>query len=144
MTRQMNVLLVEDNEVDAKVFRRALRRVDDTACVVHAKDGVEALEVLDLDGGKRGIASPYLIMLDINMPRMGGHEFLEELVCREHAAHNFVFVFTTSQSPFDIERAYGSGANAYIVKPTSAASLVIALESLRQFWNLCEPPPQMT
>ena len=141
MTRQMNVLLVEDDDVDAMIARRALKKIAPDAVVVHVQDGIEALELLKNDTNQCAIPHPYFILLDINMPRMNGHEFLAELRGLDTGqADTVVYMFTTSDNPSDIERAYSSRANGYILKPCNQDSLRNTLETLQNFWRVCEPP----
>ncbi|SNT39715.1 response regulator [Antarctobacter heliothermus] len=94
MNRQMNILLVEDNTLDVMMIQRALSRIAPDAVVTRAEDGIEALEIIN--SGRT--ANPFFILLDINMPRMNGHEFLKELRTTGIASDSVVFMFTTSDS----------------------------------------------
>ncbi len=90
------------------------------------------------------ITSPdrYVILLDINMPRMNGYEFLNELRSHDALKTATVFVFTTSASQSDIDRAYKHLANGYIVKPDTFSGMRDILEALRRFWELCKHPSE--
>lgn len=134
----MNILLVEDNEVDVLLFQRALRNSGTSSLVVRAKDGVEALEILNEKDAKRQVPQPYVILLDINMPRMNGHEFLKELRASEQLASSRVVVVTTSRDPQDIELAYGRFASGYVVKPGGTAEMTKVIKSLHEYWDICE------
>lgn len=136
----MNILLVEDNDVDVLLFRRALRNAGTSSTVVHAKDGVEALEILSDQDAERQVHDPYVILLDINMPRMNGHEFLRELRANKHLSHSKVVVVTTSNNPKDIELAYGRYASGYVVKPGGTAEMTEVIKSLHNYWDICEIP----
>ncbi|MGP6086978.1 response regulator [Antarctobacter jejuensis] len=136
MSRQMNILLVEDNSLDAMMIQRALSKVAPDATVTHATDGIEALNLL----AAGALRHPYFILLDINMPRMNGHEFLQALQQNGSDANSMVFMFTTSDSPHDIARAYKGRANGYIVKPHNREGMRRILDSLHEFWSICEPP----
>ena len=136
----MNILLVEDNDLDVEILKRGLRKMDASASLVRAKDGQEALELLTEDAATGSLPRPYVVLLDINMPRMSGHEFLETLRGTEEIKGARVFVFTTSDSKKDVDRAYRSNANGYIVKPNSSSELHDVLESLQSFWAICEDP----
>lgn len=140
MKPDMNILLVEDNDVDVEILRRALRKLSSTGLLVRAKDGVEALEILCDNVRKRQLHHPYVILLDINMPRMNGHEFLAKLRQTEEIKLARVFVFTTSASKKDVELAYENNANGYIVKPDSSSELSDVLTTLQEFWRLCKSP----
>jgi len=136
MKRQMNILLVEDNSLDAMMVERALSKIDPDALVIRAVDGVEALGIIDTDS----IPKPYFIMLDVNMPRMNGHEFLQKLRTNKRDSESMVFMFTTSDSAQDIAKAYSERVNGYIVKPQGKAGMHNILDTIRGYWNTCEPP----
>ena len=89
---------------------------------------------------KQELPHPYVILLDINMPRMNGHEFLAELRATEGLKTSQVYVFITSDSKKDINLAYESNANGYIVKPNSTSELTDILRALKEFWSICEVP----
>ncbi|WP_232367737.1 response regulator [Tritonibacter horizontis] len=132
----MNILLVEDDDLDATMIKRALKKVAPGTVLTRATDGIEAMEMIS----SGAIASPFFVLLDINMPRMNGHEFLRELRGNSNASDNMVFMFTTSDSEKDISRAYGERVNGYIVKPQSADSMNEIIETLQGYWTACEPP----
>lgn len=115
-TETPQVLLVEDDPNDAFVALRAIRRVGIESVQV-AKDGVEALEALGLLPGEGDVEiRPRLILLDLQLPRLGGFEVLREL--RRHAATRDipVVVVSTSTRREDVQTAYRLGANSYVVK----------------------------
>ncbi|OED48883.1 response regulator [Leisingera sp. S232] len=135
----MNILLIEDNDVDALILERMLKKHSPSATLVRACDGQEALELLTTERG-RDLPRPFFILLDINMPRMNGHEFLDELRAREEISDNIVYMFTTSDSPHDITRAYHRNISSYIVKPSSSAGTKKVLNALQEMWDVCTPP----
>lgn len=114
--RPPNVLLVEDDDVDVMVVRRAFRKRQMADRLFVARDGIEALEVLRGVGDRPPLPRPYLILLDLNMPRMNGLEFLDEL--RRDPVHGtaVVFVLTTSDSRADVDAAYRRHVAGYVVK----------------------------
>ncbi|ABF64730.1 response regulator [Rhodobacteraceae bacterium R_SAG7] len=136
MTRQMNILLVEDDDLDAMMIKRAMAQVAPDAHLIRATDGVEALEIVQ----SNRVEDPYFILLDVNMPRMNGHEFLKELRASSEHSDTMVFMFTTSESARDIARAYQERANGYIVKPHGKAAMNSILDTLQRYWTTCEPP----
>lgn len=140
MPDQMNILLVEDNSIDAMFVTRAMEKVTSRGRIVHAKDGKEALELLTHQSGEEQLPDSLFILLDINMPRMNGHEFLQVLRDAEGISDNVVFMFTTSDNPQDISKAYKNRANGYIVKPQDLDGLKNVLAVLQDFWNVCELP----
>ncbi len=107
-----SILLIEDDELDVISFERALGKIDLPITLYTAFNGVEALEILTV----REII-PDIILLDLNMPRMNGVEFLEEL--RKHPSFNTikVFIMTTSNENKDRTRAEELGISGYILKP---------------------------
>lgn len=140
MSSDMNIFLIEDNDLDVELLKRGLKKLGAGGSLVRAKDGMEALEILTEDVTKRTLPRPHVILLDINMPRMNGHEFLEELRQNEEIQDARVFVFTTSNSGKDINLAYRNNASGYIVKPNSSMELRNVLETLQHFWSICEHP----
>ena len=138
MGAAMNILLIEDSDLDVEILKRGLRKMGASGSLVRARDGLEALDILTADVNARSLPRPYVILLDINMPRMNGHEFLEVLRRTEPIKDAQVFVFTTSDSKKDVGRAYQNNASGYIVKPNSSSELSNILESLQRFWSICE------
>ncbi|MEL0436792.1 response regulator [Phycobacter sp. K97] len=140
MPNEMNILLVEDNDLDAMILERTLKRMDLPATVVRARDGIEALEILEGEKLDPSLNGPFFILLDINMPRMNGHDFLRTLRSKEAIADQLVFMFTTSDSPHDVSLAYKWNVSGYFVKPQGSAELKRVLTSLHNFWKDCIPP----
>jgi len=134
MARQMNILLVEDNPLDAMIVERTISKIAPGTFVERAEDGIEALEVIQ--SGR--LPDPFMVLLDINMPRMNGHEFLKELRSSSGASSSIVFMFTTSDSVQDIERAYAERVNGYIVKRHNKEGMKSVLETLQSYWMTCE------
>ena len=96
---EVNILLVEDDEVDVMAVKRALKTLKIANPFFRAADGIEALEMLRGTGGKKQLPSPYIVLLDLNMPRMDGLEFLDELRQDPALHRSVVFVMTTSAAP---------------------------------------------
>ncbi|MEO9823154.1 MAG: response regulator [Paracoccaceae bacterium] len=140
MKDRVNILLVEDNDLDVEILQRGLKKLGTPNSLVRARDGLEALQILTDDLEKNELPTPYVILLDINMPRMNGHEFLEKLRTTDSIKDARVFVFTTSDSKKDVGLAYQNNANGYIVKPDSSSELKDVLQVLQRFWAICEHP----
>ncbi len=119
-------LIVDDDEVSIMAIRRALGRHRLTNPVVEARDGLEALEMLR--GG--GIAKPFVILLDINMPRMTGLEFLAAIRDDAQLRDTVIFVLTTSDAPQDICAAYSHQVAGYILKEDAYRSIGSAIQLL--------------
>lgn len=114
-TAQLPILLVEDDEIDTETIKRILRKERISNPLFCASDGVEALEMLNRNSPD-GIAQPCVILLDINMPRMNGLEFLEQLRRDEKLKKNVAFVLTTSARNEDKITAYNLSVAGYVLK----------------------------
>lgn len=144
MNGPMNILLVEDNDLDIELLRRGLKKIGSESTLVCARDGLEAIKMLEDDLTNPELPRPFVILLDINMPRMNGHEFLHAVRASSALSDARVFVFTTSDSKKDVDLAYKNKASGYIVKPNSTSELAGILKALETFWSLCEVPSNMT
>lgn len=142
MTNLINVLLVEDDEVDIMNVQRSFKKSNLNNPLFVAKNGIEALNVLRGNDPEQIIPVPRIILLDINMPKMGGIEFLTELRKDPELKHTSVFVMTTSNEDSDKIAAYNLNVAGYILKPLSFEGFVKAVDILNHYWQLCEPPPQ--
>jgi CheY-like chemotaxis protein len=139
--KTVTILHVEDDEVDAMVMQRALKKTDLTYKLHHAKNGIEALDMLRGTNGKEKLEPrPNVILLDLNMPQMNGHEFLKELRSDPQLKPISVYVMSTSNDDRDRLGAYAQNAAGYIVKPLSLESYVEAIATLNKFWQLTELP----
>src|SRR4051794_16505008 len=115
-----DILLVEDNPADATLTKRALRDCNLVNPVVHAEDGVEALDYIFCRGkyaSRRISETPVIILLDLKMPKIDGIEVLEKIKSDERTKHIPVTVFTSSAESPDVQRCYALGVNSYVVKP---------------------------
>ena len=132
--RPIEILLVEDSPSDALLTQEALKlgRVQNT--LHHVEDGVEALAFLRKEGDYAGVSRPDVILLDLNMPRKGGREVLQEIRADENLKTLPVMVLTTSEDEGDVHDAYGLNANCYITKPVDMAQFTAAMAALDQFW----------
>lgn len=130
------ILLVEDDDIDAKSVQRAFSKLKICNPIVRAKDGIAALELLE----KGDVQSPFIILLDLNMPRMGGLELLE--VLRKHARWNdsVVFVLTTSKDDEDKTAAYQKHIAGYIVKEKLHTDFSQLVKLLDHYWKIVELP----
>jgi chemotaxis family two-component system response regulator Rcp1 len=142
MTQPFEILLVEDNEGDVEMFRRALKGVTPPCNLSLAKDGSEALDFLFKRDDFRNAARPHLLFLDLNMPGMDGKEALKAIKSSEHLRAIPVAVFTSSNAPADIKESYSHHANCYIVKPFDSGEYKSAIKEVVNFWrNLAVHPP---
>jgi CheY-like chemotaxis protein len=113
----LEVLLVEDNEADAFLVCKALNGIPNVSQVIHARDGIEALDLLD-----GGMVAPDVAIIDLNMPHTNGHSLLTELRCRPE--FNFTtIVLTSSGARVDAKRSRLCGANHFMTKPDTVERL---------------------
>lgn len=118
----MNVLVVEDDFVDAEGIRRSLRKSNSKHIVEFAANGVEALNRLKGTPGNSPLQRPFVILLDLNMPLMDGHTFLNCLRNDPALSDSIVIVLTTSSSDRDRQMAYARNVAAYILKSDVGAN----------------------
>jgi CheY-like chemotaxis protein len=133
-------LVVDDDEVDVLSIQRAFKKLDVNAPIAVANNGLEALEFLRGQNGRNKLKQPYLILLDLNMPKMNGIEFLEEIRGDEELKRSIVFVLTTSSDQNDLARAYDLNVAGYIVKSDATKTFSDTLGLLNQYRNLVELP----
>lgn len=140
--RVINILLVEDDEVDVMNVKRAFKRANITNPLFTAANGVEALEMLrgtDTEPSKIP-QDRRLILLDLNMPRMGGIEFLHELRADPELKATPVVVLTTSNQDQDRVEAYNLNVAGYLLKPVTFGTFAELMVALNKYWALCELP----
>ncbi|MDB2685617.1 response regulator [Mariniblastus sp.] len=132
----INILLVDDDEGDVLLTKRALQksRIYNTFSV--AKDGVEALQFLRQEGEFKDSPRPGLILLDLNMPRKDGRETLAEIKNDPDLRLIPVVVLTTSDADQDVLQSYDLQANCYITKPVDLQQFTQVIQQLQDFW-LC-------
>jgi two-component system, response regulator len=133
---ELSILLVEDNDADADLIVRALRRGRLVNTVHRTRDGIEALEFLAADrpGQAAGAPLPSLIFLDLQMPRMDGQEFLRRLKLDERLKRIPVTIFASSIEDLDMAQAYRLGADSYIVKPPNFEAFSDAVSEAALYW----------
>ena len=132
-------LIVDDNELDVEKIARGVRPLGFGNDIVHAEDGYEALDILRGECEQK-LQTPFVIFLDLNMPRMNGLEFLETLRADPALSYLPVFVLTTSDRPSDIEEAYKWNVSGYIVKPIKIDDVMQTLNILSDYLSIVELP----
>jgi CheY-like chemotaxis protein len=135
--QQLGVLLVEDDEVDVMTVKRAFRQSHITNPLYVARDGVDALETLRSGEVPR---NRLIILLDLNMPRMNGIEFLHELRKDPAIAAIPVVVLTTSNDDQDKCEAYDMNVAGYLLKPVTFNNFCELMVTLNKYWSLVELP----
>lgn len=140
--KRLKILLVEDNPDDVKITERTLKKgnLKDELFVV--RDGEEALEFLNQRGQHQGAPKPDLIFLDLNLPKKTGLEVLGSIKQDQKLRRIPVIVLTVSTLEEDRIRAYDSGASSYIQKPASSSEFIRAINTVRDYWEMAELPPE--
>ena len=138
----MNILLVEDDEMDVMNVQRAFKRNHITNPLYIARNGLEALAMLrgESQTPPRMPLVRRLVLLDLNMPRMGGLEFLQELRADDQLRSTPVVVLTTSNQDLDRIEAYNLNVAGYILKPVTFTNFAELMATLNKYWALCELP----
>jgi CheY-like chemotaxis protein len=139
----MTILVVEDSHADAFFLERAIRKLGLKNPLRILTDGGTALAYLKGEGkfhDRREFPSPSVLFLDIGTPQADGFELLGWLRDNPQCRIMPIMVFSGSEDPEDIERAYQLGASAYLVKPNTGEELVDLLRSAYDFWSRCAKP----
>jgi CheY-like chemotaxis protein len=139
-----SVLLVEDNPNDVELTLSALKEARLANEVVVTNDGEQALEYLMRRGRYAGrtTPNPAVILLDLKMPKVDGHEVLRRIRSDPYLRLIPVVVLTSSREEKDLYSSYDKGANSYVVKPVDFEDFISAISKLGVFWAvLNEPPP---
>ena len=129
----ITILLVDDDDVDVRVVLRAFEKQRISNPVVVAHDGIEALAKLRGEDGSSALSGPILVLLDLNMPRMNGHEFLTELRSDPRLSQLLVFVLTTSNDQTDRAAAYEKNVAGYLLKSKAGQDLMAHVPLLQHF-----------
>ena len=132
--KPIEILLVEDNPADIMLTEEAFEEAHFAHRLHLARDGIEALSFLRREGAHAEAPTPDVILLDLNMPRMGGLEVLDVLKADDMLRNIPVVVLTTSRAEGDIWRSYNLHANAYIPKPVTVSEFVEVIKSFGNFW----------
>jgi two-component system response regulator len=137
------ILLVEDNKDDELLMIRAFKKNGIVNEVIVARDGVEALDYLFGEGEHAGrdlSNQPQVVLLDLNLPRIGGLDVLRRIRNDERTKFQAVVVLTSSKEEEDILRSYSLGANSYVRKPVDFVEFGNAVKALGLFWLLLHEP----
>lgn len=143
-TNDAQILIVDDDELDVELAKRAFRKAGFDNRVKSADNGEVALEMLRGINGSGRLKQPFIILLDLNMPRMDGHEFLEALRADRDLASSVVFVLTTSNVARDVAKAYSKNIAGYVLKSSVGDGFVTFIDMLVQYGSLVEFPPNVT
>lgn len=133
--RSLNIVIVDDDEIDVMNVKRAFEKANIASDVFVASDGVEGLELLRSGSVPK---QRRMVLLDINMPRMNGLEFLRELRADPSLSATPVVVFTTSNDERDVSEAYRLHVAGYMLKPVSFDSAIELMRAVDSYWSHVE------
>ena len=133
----VDILLVEDSRLDAELTMRALKKCSFRSKVHWVQDGVDALDFVRCTGayeGRNAAQRPKLVLLDLKMPRLNGHDVVRELKSDQRTRGIPIVVMTSSNQSRDITESYQLGANGYVTKPIQFADLAEAITHIATYW----------
>jgi len=139
--QSVTILLVEDDDVDAETVTRCLVAAKIANPMVRARDGIEALDMLRGTGGMERLAPPYLLLVDIRMPRLDGIGLIQAIRADPELTKAVVFVLTTSADDRDKVAAYNAHVAGYVVKSAAHAELLPLAAMLDYYLLIVAPPP---
>ena len=143
MVVPIEILLIEDSPGDARLTREALRDSKFQNNLNVVEDGVQALSYLRREDGYETATRPDIILLDLNLPRKGGREVLEEIKADPDLKRIPVVILTTSDDDADVLTSYDLHANCYITKPVDLSRFVTIVKSIESFWfSIVKLPPE--
>ena len=131
----VSIMIVDDDRIDVMALRRCFRALDIENPVVEAASGLEALALLRGTDGQAAVPKPHLVLLDLNMPRMGGLEFLDVIRSDPTLQRTLIFVLSTSSSLEDRNRCYDRNVAGYMVKHRESRAAMDTVAMLQKYWN---------
>jgi CheY-like chemotaxis protein len=138
---EVTIFLVEDDDVDATTVVRGLTRADIPNPVVRVRDGIEAMETLLGTNGKRRLMPPYILLVDVSMPRLDGLGLIRRIRSNKMLQRSIIFVLTTSDSDRDRAEAYDAHVAGYIVKSSAPDHFHALARMLDYYLTIVAPPP---
>jgi CheY-like chemotaxis protein len=132
------ILLVEDDSIDAMTVKRAFKDLNVTNPLVHSVNGEEALDYLTNESNEK----PCVILLDLNMPKMNGIDFLKVVKDDDVLRKIPVVVLTTSTEESDVVESFELSVGGYIVKPVDYIKFVEAIRTIKLYWTLSRLPKE--
>lgn len=138
--KPINIMLVEDDDGDAKALRRAFQKTTFGHSIRRAVDGIEALGILKGLNGQVKLKSPNVLLIDLNMPRMDGIQLVSAIRRDEELRRSIIFILTTSRSEDDRRAVYGLNVAGYVVKAAGATDFLNLINLLDRYWRTVEFP----
>lgn len=133
MTKQLRILLVEDDQIEKMKFNRAIKTLNLNCEVIVASDGEKALSLL-----KTNEILPDIVLLDLNMPRLNGIEMLKQIKHHKALLHIPVIILTTSSNPIDLLECYKAGIAGYMLKPLKYDDYISKISKIINYWDSSE------
>ncbi len=142
LTRELEILIAEDDSGHARLIEKNLRRAGLDNPILRFEDGQDILDFLFCrgEGSKRAPDTPYLLLLDIRMPKVDGIEVLRQLKADPELRRIPVSMLTTTDDPREVARCHELGCSNYIVKPVNYEKFSDAIQQLGIFFNLVQVP----
>jgi CheY-like chemotaxis protein len=138
--KPLNIVLVEDDDGDAKAVQRSFQKAGLASVIQRALDGVDALEMLAGANGRTKPPTPAIFIVDLNMPRMNGIELVRAMRGNESTRHAIVFILTTSRNSEDVNAVYDLNVAGYIIKQMAGMDFLNLVHLLESYWRLVELP----
>jgi CheY-like chemotaxis protein len=136
----IHILLVEDDDGDARAVERAFLKARIANPIVRAHDGVEALETMRGTNGRKKLHRPYMLLVDINMPRTNGLDLIKAIRADEDLHNAVIFVLTTSNRDEDKESAHSMNVTGYILKQNAGEDFLRLFSLVDCYWRIVEMP----
>ena len=144
MDKEVEIILVEDNQFEAELAIKALEKHKLANKLRHLDDGEEALDFIFSRGkyhDRKDLPQPKLILLDLKLPKVDGLQILKQIKSNEATKSIPVVILTSSQEERDILESYQLGANSYLVKPVNFESFTKSVADIGMYWLLLNQPP---
>jgi chemotaxis family two-component system response regulator Rcp1 len=132
--RTVQLLIIEDNPGDVRLLEEAFRELHADVNIQVAKDGAEGLDMVMHPSLPKGHPHPDLILLDLNLPKISGHDVLVRIKSNPKTCRIPIIILTSSRAESDVRRAYESHANAYLKKPSTLDGLMSTAHDIKSFW----------
>jgi len=138
--RSVQILLVEDDDGDARAVERAFTKARIANPILRAIDGVEAIEFLRGTNGKTKLRRPYLLLVDLNLPRVNGIQLIEAIRADPELHDAVIFVLTTSNRAEDKQAAHALNVTGYILKENAGEDFLRLFSLVDSYWRIVEMP----
>ena len=134
LQKTIQLLIIEDNPGDVHLLEEAFRELRADVNIHVAKDGAEGLDIVLQPLPPKTHWHPDLILLDLNLPKVSGHDVLIRIKSNPKTCRIPIIVLTSSRAEADVRRAYESHANAYLKKPSTLDGLMATAQDIKNFW----------